>query len=356
MLQFPLTSTPATRAYLDRSSRRLAAVVAAAMVVISACGSESPTANRVAAHLTVYKVPTRAARPRAIVSGPGGDMWFAATTGHEIVSVTQSGVFTEYPIPQAPDGGITVGSDGALWITEGSANRIGRLSPDGHYSDYAIPTLQSDPQAIAAEPDGNIWFTENAVDKVGRIPKSRNITEFSLGGTEPTTYYLGEALLGVTGGPDGNVWVAIGSPSAIAKVSAGGAVSRYSGLRGDPFAITAGPDGNIWFAEGNGNPAIGRITPSGTIKEYPIPEDGIPTAYPLLITSAGGKLWFSMDSFGDFIGSVTTSGDFTLFELPGFPNDGDGSELAGLAVDPEGNIWYTPSNADEVVKVNVSNR
>ena len=37
-----------------------------------------------------------------------------------------------------------------------------------------------------------------------------------------------------------------------------------------PQGITAGPDGNLWFAETNGN-RIGKITPSGTLTEYPIP-------------------------------------------------------------------------------------
>jgi streptogramin lyase len=36
-----------------------------------------------------------------------------------------------------------------------------------------------------------------------------------------------------------------------------------------PFAITAGPDGNVWFTEG-GSQKVGRITPAGVIKEFPV--------------------------------------------------------------------------------------
>src|SRR5579872_5938459 len=43
-----------------------------------------------------------------------------------------------------------------------------------------------------------------------------------------------------------------------------------------PLGITAGPDGNIWFTEGDGASTtmandIGRITPTGTITKFPIP-------------------------------------------------------------------------------------
>ncbi len=37
-----------------------------------------------------------------------------------------------------------------------------------------------------------------------------------------------------------------------------------------PIYIKAGPDGNMWFTELVGN-MIGRITPNGTVKEFPIP-------------------------------------------------------------------------------------
>jgi virginiamycin B lyase len=37
----------------------------------------------------------------------------------------------------------------------------------------------------------------------------------------------------------------------------------------DPEGITAGPDGNLWFTEFTGN-RIGRITPAGTVTEFPV--------------------------------------------------------------------------------------
>src|SRR5437868_4101348 len=40
-----------------------------------------------------------------------------------------------------------------------------------------------------------------------------------------------------------------------------------------PLGITSGPDGNLWFAEAHGN-RIGKITPSGEITEFPLPTLG----------------------------------------------------------------------------------
>jgi virginiamycin B lyase len=56
------------------------------------------------------------------------------------------------------------------------------------------------------------------------------------------------------------------------------------------MGITAGPDGNLWFTEYGGN-KIGRITTAGVITEFPIPTDD---SEPWGITSGpDGNLWFT---------------------------------------------------------------
>ena len=91
--------------------------------------------------------------------------------------------------------------------------------------EFPIPTAGSWPIGITAGPDGNLWFTENqgTVTNIGRITPAGVITEFPI-------------------------------PTASSS----------------PWAITAGPDGNLWFTEYTGN-KIGRITPAGVITEFPMP-------------------------------------------------------------------------------------
>ena len=39
----------------------------------------------------------------------------------------------------------------------------------GIITEFSIPPAESDPVGITAGPDGNVWFTENRGDKIGRI-------------------------------------------------------------------------------------------------------------------------------------------------------------------------------------------
>ena len=89
-------------------------------------------------------------------------------------------------------------------------------------TEYSLLTASSEPLGITAGPDGNLWFVEQGVSKIGKITLSGTITEY------PTS---------------------------------GGS---------SPYGITAGPDGNLWFTEQGVN-KIGKITPSGTITEYAVP-------------------------------------------------------------------------------------
>jgi len=68
-----------------------------------------------------------------------------------------------------------------------------------------------------------------------------------------------------------------------------------------PTAIAAGPDGNLWFTERLGN-RIGRITPEGTITEFPIPTAASsPTNG--IVTGPDGCVWFT-EYFGNKIAKI----------------------------------------------------
>jgi virginiamycin B lyase len=56
-----------------------------------------------------------------------------------------------------------------------------------------------------------------------------------------------------------------------------------------PEGITDGPDGNLWFTE-YGTSEIGRITTTGTITEYVLPEGSKPEG---IAAGANDSLWFS---------------------------------------------------------------
>src|SRR5215472_10640264 len=105
-------------------------------------------------------------------------------------------------------------------------DRIGRVSTDGVISEFAVGTRFSEPVGITAGPDGNLWFTESLGNKIGRITPAGNIMEFPLPRGCPS--FTGSCL---------------------------------------PSGIVAGPDGNLWFTENEGR-RIGRITVTGFITEF----------------------------------------------------------------------------------------
>src|SRR5207244_3897674 len=75
-------------------------------------------------------------------------------------------------------------------------------------------------------------------------------------------------------GPDGNLWFGdFTSQGGVVKITPGGTVTEYPrNLRSGTFTagITAGPDGNLWFTESAGSGRITKLTPAGemTIMAY----------------------------------------------------------------------------------------
>ena len=90
------------------------------------------------------------------------------------------------------------------------------------------------------------------------------VTEFSAGIT------ANAGPLGITEGPDGNLWFTEYDGKRIGRITPAGVVTEFSAgisVSAQIWDITTGPDGNLWFTEGGGN-RIGRITPTGVVTEF----------------------------------------------------------------------------------------
>ena len=182
-----------------------------------------------------------------------------------------------------------------------------------------------------------------SVGKIAKISTSGVVTEYSLPYPGP-----GSLPLGIATGPDGNLWFTLGSNAvnAIGRITPSGTISEFpiSTPNSGPVAITSGPDGNLWFTEEDSG-FIGRITPTGVITKFPLP-----TSTPLLrgITAGpDGNLWFT-EYFTGKIGSITTNGVVTEYTTPTAS-----SEPWGITAGPDGNIWFTESNANKIGRVNL---
>ena len=120
--------------------------------------------------------------------------------------------------------------------------RSGAFIPSTHvFGQFAIPSANSQPIGITTGPDGNIWFTENNTNKIGSInPGSHVISETSI-------------------------------PTASSS----------------PAEITAGPGGTLWFTETNGS-NIGDVVATPTITANPVSQTIIEGQSTTLTATAAG--------------------------------------------------------------------
>jgi streptogramin lyase len=204
-------------------------------------------------------------------------------------------------------------------VTSTHASKASPLTA-GIVTEYLIPTPNSQPVGITTGPDGNLWFTEGHGNKIGKVTPGGSFTEYAL----PSAMSEPE---GITNGPDGNLWFTEFNPidgNRIGKITTSGTITEYALPHPDsePESITNGPDGNLWFTEFDGN-RIGKITTAGQITEYTLPNAG---SEPEGITSGpcgdgmqAQCLWFTeytlMSNNVANIGRITTGGTITEYPL-----------------------------------------
>ena len=254
--------------------------------------------------------------------------------------------FRELAIP-APGGNpyaLTFGSDHSIWFTESECTSgIGRLNADGTWRHWPITDgCNAQPLAITIGSDGNVWFAD-VWNAYGRITSDGKLTRFTM----PEASYPS----GITAGPDGDLWIAAGSPYSkpfIAQVGTDGTVvslHRLSAQAGEPRGIVTGPDGAIWFTESAG---IGRLTTSGELTEFPLPQgNGSGSPYQIAV-GPDRNLWFIeyLPSGDGRIGRLTPSGRLTEFVAPGARG------LQWIAAGPDNALWFTA--ADVIGRITLS--
>jgi virginiamycin B lyase len=134
----------------------------------------------------------------------------------------------------------------------------------------------------------------------------------------------------MTTGPDGALWFTQPGVGRIGRLSIAGAYSSFavSGVPGDQNGIAAGTDGALWFSETN---RLGRITTSGDVKTYPLPNAIRPGR---IVTGPDGALWF-LETNRPAVGRVTVGGDFSEITLPG------DQPAKGIVAGPDNAVWVT---------------
>jgi streptogramin lyase len=261
-----------------------------------------------AGEVTEYPLPGSFQEPRGIAAGPNSTVWFTQTGSHTgsrgIGRINASGTITEFQVPEGSRPfGIAMGPDGNMWFTEVGSGLIASITLSGTVTEFPVD-LQNQPLNIVSGPDGALWFTEDGIvnggtGAIGRLTTSGNLSEYLL----PTPPGQDSGAGDIAVGPDGNLWftwvtldpaqpLATASHS-VGRITPSGTITEFPVSAGGgwpPGGIAAGPDGNLWFARGHAN-AIGRLSPSGVLTQYSVPTAG---AFPVDVTTGSdGNVWFS---------------------------------------------------------------
>lgn len=282
--------------------------------------------------LWVTYAPLPLHQTTGITQGPDGKMWFTQQQG-DVGSVDMNGTIVRYFVSQAPLQ-IIVGPDRALWFAE-TRNTfgpyIGRITTSGKLTEYQIPF---DPNAgLAAGSDGNIWVA-GVRRSVEKVTLHGVVTNYPL--PHPKHHH---SLLGLIGGPDGNVWFTDPGTNEIGFVTPHGKFTLFeiptpnSGAAG----IALGPDGNLYFAESQAN-KIGVIDRVGNITEYPVPASDKGPHY-ISAGYSGTTMWFDDQdaATGNYLlrQFIIATKTFTPPILPPFTD----SVPEYLNAGPDGNMW-----------------
>lgn len=303
------------------------------------------------------KIPTAAATPLGITTGPDGNLWFAEFDGNKIGKVVPgtfpaAGSIVECgALPSVNSGPIDVVSDPStpnkVWFDELANDKIGSVTTAGcGYSEFQVPTAGAQPLGLTVDQSGVLWFAEaSGVGQIGKMTIGGSFTEYSTGlsGSSPVSV----AIAG-----DNTVWYLDAGRNSVGHLTFPGGVPTFIdyGIPTNPASpgyITLGPDGALWFTELGVNflgCQIGRITTgaSPSITEFTLPfaqpnPDG---DFCLDLTSAGGNVWFAEADSGA-IGKVTPQGVVTEYGIPG-----SGTTAVYVTDGPDGNLWFTDGGFD----------
>jgi streptogramin lyase len=220
----------------------------------------------------------------------------------------------------------------------------------GQVSEYELGA-GTRPQAVVAGPDGNLWFagirnvSGGSSDVVGKVTPAGKVTEYVVD-THPGVLGLSDIAVG----PEGNLWFTEGGRPKVGRITPSGQIAEFDLPQGagGATALTAGPDGDLWFTESGVN-RVGRITTSGAVSEFPL-TGGREYWGGGIASGPDGALWVTMPGAGA-IARIAADGTETDFRLPeeapaGYPSD--------IVAGPDGALWFGKSQSATLGRITTS--
>ncbi len=270
---------------------------------------------------------------------------------------------TDFYIPTGQEPwGTTFDGSGNVWVAIPNcdpAPMCGSSSPPGKIAEYKpsasswvatyqLPSGYSQALFLAVDGQGNVWFPLLMANAIGMLnPHTNTFQEWAV----PTA----------SAGPwdiaidhNGKIWFTEHFTNKIGEFDPSTQTfHEFATQAGNsqPYGITVDESNNVWFTENNSSVAmIGEYTSGGSLKEYKIrsnPPSGL-TPH-LIAVDPNGNIWWSEGWVG-MIGELkvsqaqpgTTNG-VTEYAYPANCGNCGGTHTSGIGVDSNGQVWFTDS-------------
>ena len=254
---------------------------------------------------------------------------------------------TEFAGPFSVPVSIVSAPDGNLWVLNAAAKDQGSLvviAPDHSVkATYTIPTANSGAMGLTVGPDGNLWFVEQNANQIAKVTPSGAITEYPVPtsmvdpgfGNGPVEVVA--APTAIVAGADGALYFTESSTEKIGRVTTDGVVTTIDAAGYQPQSIAVGSDHLVWFTDSKYDDSVDRVNADGTITSFALPSK---FAWPTDLTlGPDGSLYF-VEGFNQAIGKVTPAGVVTESKI-----NAAVSSPQQLTFDKAGNLWITGSDA-----------
>lgn len=206
--------------------------------------------------------------PNDLALDAHGNVWFTELNADSLAMLdVQTGRIKQFPLSATRSVqklypyGITVDAHNIVWFTESSNTRLGRLDPQTGKINYFTPPDASGPlMEVTSDAQGTIWITSFS----SGLLLSFNPRTDTFKSYHATIKGEGAGgIYGVIATTDGEVWIALTSENAIARLDV--AANRFTFYpiptqASLPFGLVMAPNHAIWFTEA-GSDKIGMLQP-----------------------------------------------------------------------------------------------
>ena len=256
---------------------------------------------------------------------------FLLAAAATVVQIKEWDVPAQNSLPHDP----AVGPDGSLWFTGMQSNTLGRLDPKtGEIKEYPLKTPDSGPHGLVADREGHIWFTANCRGYIGKLnPRTGEVVEYPMpdpSARDPHSLVFDQK---------GVIWFTVQRGNFAGRLDPQtGAIQlkQFPTPNSTPYGIAVNSRGVPFFCEFGANKLASINPDTMEIIEYLLPGGARPRR---LAVTSGDMIYYS-DYARGFLGRWDPNeGKVQEWASPGGPE----SKPYGIAVTPDGMVWYSES-------------